>query len=760
MIKEMGTRFYNAYQAVKGRLPNFDEISTSGEDIWRISSLSAYNPDDLAARKGLRVYKEMEDRDGQVKNVFQLKKHARLATPAHIVPASDEEEDQKKARFMESVFEQMNGSMSDSLYKIYNAMRDGYSVSEIVHKNLEAGEFKGKVGISAIKTRKAKNYRFKTDKHGNLEENGLLEGMNKTPLPLEVAGLRKFIIFSYNPDDDDGSSFYGRSDFRTAYRYYFSNDIVQRYWNIFLEKFASPTRYGAYRKGASKAKQTQLYNLLKSMQSNSVVVFPEDLVAEDKGIGVIESLRRADASYELAMSFNNKMIARSMLVGSLLQDEGAKGSYALGKKHFDIFIFILKWIGQQTEENIMHEQIIKPLIDFNFPETEKYPRYEFESLEKEDQKYKAEIVAMLVKAGVVSPEEEWVRHYLDMPAKEEGIILPTPAAGGQQGFTYARGNSLNRAPTTYERKIDFVRIIDTVDGLQEDAVEKTEDAFRKIQATVVKQVKTKRIIENKDYNAIKKVGMPGGVRVDPSEVKKIAYETMIAGYLDGKATVKNELERAGLALPKRYAAVELLEEGVEPTEALAFFKRKIPMTKTEYAAVSKKYKARAFTIAGTEQKRIISEVQQLLENALEYGWSVDTFDFNFNASMEKYAGGVAGQEVAGEMITAHHVETVYRTNINEAFNAGRRAMMEDPEIKAEVPAWQYSAIMDPRTTEICRGLDRKIYLSNNPIWSRVYPPNHYNCRSIVTPIVGMLETFEVSSPVTMAPQKGFYTREE
>ena len=84
-------------------------------------------------------------------------------------------------------------------------------------------------------------------------------------------------------------------------------------------------------------------------------------------------------------------------------------------------------------------------------------------------------------------------------------------------------------------------------------------------------------------------------------------------------------------------------------------------------------------------------------------------------------------------------------------------MMEDPDIKPEVPAWQYSAIMDPRTTEICRGLDRKTYLSNDPIWSRVYPPNHYNCRSIVVPIVGAVETFEVSSPVTMAPQKGFYT---
>ncbi|MBA7586093.1 hypothetical protein ES708_28089 [subsurface metagenome] len=151
---------------------------------------------------------------------------------------------------------------------------------------------------------------------------------------------------------------------------------------------------------------------------------PKDLEAE-----LLEATRRGDAGYKSAFDTNNAMIARALLVGTLLMDTGEKGSWALSKTHFDIFIYILDYLGTETEDTIVREQVIKRLIDFNFANP-KYPYFKFESLIKDDQKAKAEIAKMLVDAGLINPEEEWVRGFLKLPVKEEGIILPEPKGGG------------------------------------------------------------------------------------------------------------------------------------------------------------------------------------------------------------------------------------------------------------------------------------------------------------------------------------------
>ena len=47
---------------------------------------------------------------------------------------------------------------------------------------------------------------------------------------------------------------------------------------------------------------------------------------------------------------------------------------------------------------------------------------------------------------------------------------------------------------------------------------------------------------------------------------------------------------------------------------------------------------------------------------------------------------------------------------------------------------EYSAIMDSRTTEVCSGLDGKIFKMSDPQLDNLRPPNHYNCRSVLVPV--------------------------
>ena len=441
--------FQNTKDTIKKLVkPEMGEISRSGTDIWGISNLPVYNPDDLVGKKGLDIYRTMQKRDGQVKAVFMLKKHARLSTPWSIRPENEKDQDSvNQAKFIEHCFLEMKGNINNSLLKIWNAMRDGYSVAEINYKIIPSGEFKGMIGIDNIKVRKAVNYQFSCDEHGNIKEEGLIEGGSKH-LP-----INKFILFAYNPNDDDAESLYGESDFRAAYRYYFSNDIIQRFWNIYLEKFGQPTVVGRYESGTTKKKQDEYLDILKNIQTDTAIVMPIGLEAE-----LLEATRRGDAGYKEAFEINNAMIARSLLVGTLLMDTGEQGSWALSKTHFDIFIYILNYLGEETEDTIIREQVIKRLIDFNFPNP-KYPYFKFESLIKEDQKGKAEIAKMLVDAGLINPEEEWVREFLRIPAKKEGIVLPAPKPQGGGLFREDYQAKLSRQPNQYEKKCNFSRII-------------------------------------------------------------------------------------------------------------------------------------------------------------------------------------------------------------------------------------------------------------------------------------------------------------
>lgn len=83
---------------------------------------------------------------------------------------------------------------------------------------------------------------------------------------------------------------------------------------------------------------------------------------------------------------------------------------------------------------------------------------------------------------------------------------------------------------------------------------------------------------------------------------------------------------------------------------------------------------------------------------------------------------------------AHYLETLVRTNTFEALNEARFASFTDPALEGFVEGFEYSAILDDRTTEICAALDGMQMRADDEEWNSYRPPNHYNCRSILIPI--------------------------
>ena len=85
-------------------------------------------------------------------------------------------------------------------------------------------------------------------------------------------------------------------------------------------------------------------------------------------------------------------------------------------------------------------------------------------------------------------------------------------------------------------------------------------------------------------------------------------------------------------------------------------------------------------------------------------------------------------------VTPAYLENVVRTNTTEAINQGRLLEMRQPGMALFIQGVQYSAILDSRTTDVCRHLDNKVFKIGDPNLDKLTPPNHYMCRSLLVPV--------------------------
>lgn len=409
--------------------PMYGEMSTDRGTLYGLYGIGNYNPDELVGKKGIQIYTKMRY-DDQIKATLMMKKYARLATPWEIEPASRSERDVLIAKFIKDQLTGMSGTFEGSLYEIYSGLDYGYSLTEIVYKPILMGKWVGKVGLKALKTRNPENYTFETDPQGNLLDNGIVfQGSEKYPTD-------KFIIYSYNKEF---GNWFGNADLRSCYRSWWSKDILIKFHNIYLERFGMPVAVGKYKRGTQEPQVTNLRAILDNIQAKYSITIPDDIIIE-----FLQVAGGGDIGFRHAIEMHNKFISRAILVPSLMGfTESGGGSYTLGKKQFDVFLWVLKKLGRDTEEAIVNEQLIRKLVDINFDVVDEYPKFRFESLTEEDTEAKARIVRLGVDGGLINPAEAWVRPYLNIPRRDENVPLPQPktAQGQPIGTPHPGGES-------------------------------------------------------------------------------------------------------------------------------------------------------------------------------------------------------------------------------------------------------------------------------------------------------------------------------
>lgn len=134
------------------------------------------------------------------------------------------------------------------------------------------------------------------------------------------------------------------------------------------------------------------------------------------------------------------------------------------------------------------------------------------------------------------------------------------------------------------------------------------------------------------------------------------------------------------------------------------------------------FRAKGLSIAGISKADVIGAVKDEILKALESGTTLEEF--------RKTAREIFDRGGYTEM-SPHRIDTIYRTNLQTAYQAGRYRQMTDPEVLAERPYWQYLAVMDAATRPEHAAMHGKVFPADHPFWDTWYPPNGFNCRCTV-----------------------------
>lgn len=660
-------------------------------DPYRLYSLygaTPYNPSELVARKGIGIFTKMR-RDEQVKAALGFKKLAALAAGWEVVSPDGEAPDWEVTRFVADQIAGVEGSAHRALKDILLALDYGYSVTEKVFGTVESGEWQGHVGLLALKTRHPRGFLFHTNLHGNLER----VEQDATPRNIEVP-REKVVIWSYQMEF---GNWYGCSDLEAAYRAWWSKDNAYRWLNMLLERYGVPPMFAQY--NPQKYNTTQINDLftnLKRLQAATSGVIPRPS-KDDLDFYTPQLAREGAQTFRLALQQFDLDIARGLLVPTLIgvTPDESTGSLARSQQHFDAFLMVIDELQRLVADEAVNDQIVRQLVDLNFATGGVYPQFRFREIDKEVRADLLTAWGTLTGMAVVrsgADDEDHIRKMMGFPPAAENAEAgpeddPTVEPGDDPALTDMRQHSAD--PTA---RVDFQAV-----GAEMD------DAEVEARATLSRALASAR----DDWMAALRRDFPdepeeiAALKPPPLDAFSAAVGDMLAGgFAMGRDQVKRELPRLFRVDP------------FNPTDALRFTR------------------AKRFWITGLVEKDMLEQSRGVLIAALQSGAGVDQTMRQLRGLFESLVGDGSLPPALG---TAPRLETIVRTNLTDAMNAGRVAQART--LGNLLRGFRYSAILDARTTEVCRYLHGKEMAADDPAVDQLRPPRHYNCRSVLVPIV-------------------------
>lgn len=183
-------------------------------------------------------------------------------------------------------------------------------------------------------------------------------------------------------------------------------------------------------------------------------------------------------------------------------------------------------------------------------------------------------------------------------------------------------------------------------------------------------------------------------------------DALFAADIAARVRVGQRADRLGFAAHPAFPA---------PAEAVEFLLSKKLMPWSEMEGALADYRTRAFWMARVEELRVLGTVRDKLREALEAGVTEEGFV------------AAIGDAFTGEF-TAARLRTVYRTNLQSAYQAGNYVQLTHPDVADLFPFYEYWTVDDDRRRPTHAAMHGKRFRRSHRIWKSWWPPNGYNCR--------------------------------
>lgn len=645
-------------------------------------AFTKYNPSILVGRKGIKIFDIMM-RDDQIKAALRFKRYAVLASGWEVQSPEGKDKEWEPRKTVETQLLNLYCTLEQGLDEMLSALAYGFSLTEKVWR---APTMKF-VDLIDMKTRYPFDVTFEQDAYGNI----LAVEQSTMPLPYD-----KFVHYIH---DAAFSNPYGTSDLEAAYRAYWIKDNTYKWMAMLLERMGIPPMFALYDQSLS-GYVDEIKKVMKNLQAATVAAIPRNS-KESLELWSPELADNVAKVFIPALKQFNEDIARSLLLPGLLgfTPDGAVGSQARSQTHFDAFMLVVERIRFFAEVKV-NRGPVRDIVDFNYATAAvrgEYPKFKFLPLTNEVKKELYDAWCALIDKGAVIPLEEdetHIRSALRMPERDgTPMPKPEPEVVDQEGKPVKPVAEGGRGKKGYAQK-DQERVarrhMDTAERQILEAVRETLGQTRDVLlAAVRKDGATARLVDDLRLRRM-------------SDVKDALEEGLRAAFHAGMGAV-------------RHALVQEAHYDFTPREALAYLKRK------------------SVEISGVLDSTLTSNAKAILLHAIKAGEPMGDTIMKLTEVFIPYIGD---EEVIDddELTSPYRLETIVRTNVTDAYNQGRLTAALDPELRPFLFGVRYSAILDERTTEVCRFLHGKVFRMDDPELLRLAPPNHFNCRSLVVPI--------------------------
>lgn len=211
-----------------------------------------------------------------------------------------------------------------------------------------------------------------------------------------------------------------------------------------------------------------------------------------------------------------------------------------------------------------------------------------------------------------------------------------------------------------------------------------------------------------------------------SSLFRTRLQANMAGQLFVRAVEVPESQPGG----SRAASRRVLQDDSRPSfmrltfeEALDSFLERRLVTQEEYRQLIDVARRDAFSAVNLASDQMVLRVRDLLDQHLAEGGSLGSF-----------VAGVREDEIllGVEAASPSYLETVYRTNVQSSYGAGRLRQIENPVVTAARPFVQYRTAGDSRVRPNHAALQGVVFnRAEDPGWRQFAPPLGFNCRCVM-----------------------------